>query len=416
MMRGSFITRLMLIFSLSWLCRLPAQAFAQTAPPADWNVKKSEAGDEYYSPSGKDMVIVSRFGDNATIDSEKFARLMIEKFAEYGCPPVGSVAPQRPYGDRAVLIKTTSATHRCGVLAGRNGNTFYLIMSLTGSGSGADISGNLREGLTRDIFGAPVASGASGPSSSTVSSKAGPPSIQKTVARPTPPVGSAGIGKTVPSSGTSGIWIGMGTRSVYDPVTAIRLEWGLYYLILTPGGYFMTDYPSMAPFSDAAAIAHGREYPEEAGTFKVQGNNLILSFASGKTETVVGKGAGTSRNYVYDDIDYAPKLTFANGTMLNGIYSNTRITRTGVDSFVVGDSDLTFTREGRFARGGNVSISGGWYSILGGEKSETGTYFVRDSAVHLQYDSGKSEIMSIWAEKPNDVIWFDGDMYKLPGG
>ncbi len=412
MMRGNFTIRFMLIFAVSWLCLSPAQALAQTTPPADWNVKKSEAGDEYYSPSGKDMVIVSRFGDNTSVDPEKFARLMIEKFAEYGCPPVGSATPQRPYGDKAILIKTASATHRCGVLAGRNANTFYLIMSLTGSGSGADISGNLRDGLTKDIFGAPVASGASGPAARGLASG---PAAKAQTAPPPLATTNAGIAKTVQSAGTVGIWVGMAGRNEYDPVMGVRWVWGTNYLILTSGGYFMTDYPGMAAFNDAAAQAMAREYPKQAGTFKVQGNNLVLTFASGETKIAKGTGQGGARDYKLDDVDYNPKLRFADGTMLNGVYGNTRITQTSADSFVVGNHDLTFTREGRFAKGGRVSVSGGFYSILGGDKSETGRYFVRDSAVHLQYDNGKTEIMSIWAEKPNDVIWFDGDMYKLPG-
>lgn len=377
---------------------------AQRQMPAGWTVTNNANGTTYASAASKEVVQVTSFPDPANITNMDFAQKLLSSLNKVGCGPANTAFSDLLFQGQAIRLTSIKGNVRCTVTIGRKAGTMHAFASV--GNTSTDVAGGFSYALAAEKF------GASGPS--TVTNKAAPPT-QQAATRPAPPVGSAGIGKTVQSARTSGIWIGLGQRTVYDPVLTVRLEYGTYYLILTPGGYFMTDYPEKAPFNDAAAQAMARKYPEQAGKFQVQGNNLILRFASGKTETVVGKGAGASRNYVYDEIDYAPKLRFADGTLLNGSYSNTRITRTGADSFVVGDHDLTFTREGRFAKGGRVSVSGGFYSILGGSSSEVGRYFVRDSAVHLQYDNGKTEILSIWAEKPDNVIWFDGDMYKRPG-
>jgi hypothetical protein len=379
---------------------MPAQA--QYMTPPGWTVERTESGEIYTSPSGNDVINVGKFNDDPTANGAEVARTILSKLSNAGCPAGDPGAPEKLFGGKAIRMKIASGSAECSAIVGRDAGALFVVaaMNLT---AGANANG-LALAMAGKLFGEPVPSLAA---------------VKAPPVKAAPPVGvpksTGAIGQSIGSSGARGIWIALVNRTVYDPVLAVRMEMGIDYLILTPGGYFMTQLPEKAGFDDAAALAMMRNDPEYAGQFTVSGQNLTLRFASGQIKTAIGSGRGDDKMYAIDGDDYRPKRYFPDGVMLNGSYGNTRITQTSADSFVVGDHDLVFTREGRFSRGGSVSVAGGFYTIIGGESSKVGTYFVKNSAVHLNYDNGEQEIMSIWAERPNDVIWFDGDMYKLPG-
>ncbi len=396
---------LAIVAALLWLACCPATALrAHPAPPAGWLAEPNSNGTEYIGPGERELVNATEFVDQPNIVTEDVARKMLNGLARSGCAT--SATTKNLYGGQAVQLDSRSASHLCTVIAGRAGGVFHLIVAVTDLRAGTQNAGPFASALARHYFAgnAPLPPAAQAPARQR---DAAPPAAL-------PAKGGGAILAPVRSSGTEGIWVGLSLRTVYDPVTAVRLEYGTDYLVLTRGGYFMRDVPDEAGFTDQAAIQMAAKSPDRAGRVTVQGANLLLRFASGETMIAKGTGQGANRTYRLDNVDFSPKLLFRDGTMLNGSYSSTRITRTGTESFVVGDTDLVFTRDGRFAKGGNVTISGGFYSIIGGDARNSGTYFVKDSAVHLRYGSGQTETLSMWAEKPNDVIWFNGEMHKLP--
>ena len=371
------------------------RANAQLSAPDGWTQTRGENSFTFTSSTRQDEINILILPDQPGADLIPIARAFITKLQKFGCSDAAAESVDTVAKGKAFRIATPRGGVECSVILGRSKGTL-LMMASVGRTPGEDASMKLL-GMAQAIF---------------EDSPVPPPQIAVT----TSPPRNAGlpIGHSVESSGTRGVWAAIVTKTVYDPVMTIRMEMGLDYLILTLGGYFMADLPENAGFTDDAARAMMQSAPDYAGKFTVSGQNLILQYASGKTKTVTGSGQGAAREYKLDGDTYRSSRTFPDGVMLNGSYSNTRITQTAADSFVVGDHDLVFTRDGQFSRGGKVSISGGWYSILGGDTSKSGTYFVKDSAVHLYYANGESEVLSIWAEEPNDVIWFDGDMYKLP--
>ncbi len=371
-------------------------AFAQLSIPQGWTKTSDDNGITLTSSTGQDEINIIVLGDQPGVDLVQLARAFIGKLQKFGCGNGASDSVDEIADRKAIRIATEQGGVQCSVIIGRSKGTL-LMMANIGRTPGVDASLTLL-GMARTIFeNSPV------------------PPPQRIAATAPPPVASGlPIGHSVVSAGTRGVWVAIVTKTVYDPVTAIRMEMGLDYLILTPGGYFMAELPKNAGFTDAAAKAMMQSSPKYAGRFVVSGQNLILKYASGETKTAIGSGKGADKMYALDGDEYRPKRIFSDGIMMNGSYGNTRITRTGADSFVVGDHDLVFSRDGKFSRGGSVSVSGGWYSILGGDTAKSGTYFVKDSAVHLNYANGEREVLPIWAEEPNDVIWFEGDMYKLP--
>jgi hypothetical protein len=371
----------------------PAQA--QSLAPQGWTQIRGENSFTFTAPTRQDEINILILPDQPGADLIQLSRTFIAKMQKFGCGDGASESANPVADGKAIRIAAKQGGVECSVIIGRSKGTL-LMMASVGKTPGVDASIVLL-GMAREIF---------------ADSPVPPPQIAKA----TPPPKIAGLSgvQSVDSAGTRGVWAAIVTKTVYDPVTAIRMEIGLDYLILTPGGYFMAQLPEKAGFNDAAAIAMMQSEPKYAGKFMVSGQNLILKFASGETKTAIGSGKGIDKMYALDGDDYRPKRFFPDGAMLNGIYGFTRISQYAAEGFAVSDNDLVFSRDGRFSRGGKVSISGDTFSILGGDTSKSGTYFVKDSAVHLNYTNGEREVLSIWAEEPNDAIWFDGDMYKLP--
>jgi hypothetical protein len=212
------------------------------------------------------------------------------------------------------------------------------------------------------------------------------------------------------NSGAHGLFVAIGPKTVYDPVLTIRMEIGLHYLVLTKGGFFLDELPDSGGFDDASVQRHLAKKPETGGTYAMAGNMITLRFASGKTAQAQRKGT----NIIYDDNDYGPKIMFKENARLSGPYTSTSVTNYGPGGFVVGSNDYDFSPDGRFGHGRQVSVANTGFTIQGGKEGRGGTYRIENSALILNYDNGEVRVLSLWAEKPDDAIWFDGEMFKRP--
>ena len=355
----------------------------------------------FIAPDGISQILTMPLPRDDNRNITQFAETMMKSGSIKDCPDAQSQSSQSILGGIAHRILATNKNRQCAVIVGRSNNIDILVLS----SSSAAIDAH-RWAL--DIAAKTLNTKITASDNPQTNIAAAQTDMQKL--RP-----SGGASQSVPVSGHNGVWVWLGTRTVYDPVTTVRLEWGINYLVLTDSGYFINEMPYGGGLNDAGMQAAIQKSQFNGGRYSIAGNQITLNYASGKTETATQSKAGKSWVITMNGNEYTPKRIFPDGAVLSGIYTNSSVTKTGVDSFVTGDNDMTFSADGRFVKGGSSAISTIDYSVIGGDKRQGGSYYIKDSALHLNYIDGRIEIMSMWQDKPNDAIWFNGDMYKPAG-
>ncbi len=359
--------------------------------PAGWSVTIDGVNRQFVSPDKRGQIMLMYFNDDPAKDLNDLAKKGLQSGIITTCPKDLPVTVEQLAGG-AVQASMRGTAIDCSMIAGRNAGSIALIVAY---GADARIGAKDKaKAIASKIFG---------------NAKSG-----KAIAAAKVPVAKPGLGSK-PVTGHHGVWVNLGMQTVYDPVMSIRMEYGTNYLVLTESGFFANELPHNGAFNDEGMRAIIRDDKHAGGRYIISGNKITLNYASGKVETATQSKSGNSWIIALDDAEYSPKRIFPDGATLSGAYTNSSVTRTGVDSFVTGDHDLTFSTDGRFVKGGNVSIAGGSFTIIGGDNRGSGTYYIKDSALHLTYADGTKEIMSMWQETPNDAIWFNGNMYKVAG-
>jgi uncharacterized protein YciI len=379
---------------LTLFCAIPALAQTSEAPPG-WSIETGNAdGVAYRAPNSEGAIfirVIETVNGKPTPEADK----ILTEFLVRACPNAKIQTPQSLLGGRASRVQAVLPSHICSLtLAEKDGRLLFIGAIGLADGRVDQLALGI---LEKRLTSAPPAVSAITPTKSGTKSAALPPNAKAQ-------------GGSVQSAGTQGVFIAIGPRTVYDPVLAVRIEIGLHYLILTKGGYFLTDVPKNGGFDDASAQRHFAEYPNDGGTFTVSGNQIALRFANGKTAQAVRRGG----NIIYDDQDYAPKRYFPDGATLSGAYTAESVTQYGPGGFAVGNNDYDFSPDGRFGHGRQVSVANTGFTIRGGKEGRGGTYRIANSALYLTYDDGERRVLSLWAEKPDDAIWFDGEMFKRP--
>ncbi len=372
--------------------------------PTGWQAKEDSSGGMLLnSADGKSQIMLAAFENDPTRDLGSMTTSILQSETIKDCPKDLKAIAQSARNGNYFHAQVANATRQCSVVTGRRNKTIFVLL-----GSGpltekvADKSLEIADkliGITANT--APAMTAATQPAISNSANKSAT-------------LGTAKLGSK-PVTGYQGVWVNLGTRTVYDPVTAVRLEYGINYLVLTDSGYFANEVPWRGAFNDEGMERLIQKSKFNGGRYTVNGNQITLNYASGKVETATQRKLGASWIITLDDAEYTPKRMFPDGATLSGIYSNSSVTRISEGTFASGESDMVFSADGRFAKRGNSSVSAVNFSIVGGDERQSGTYFINDSAIHLNYGDGTTEIMSMWQEKPNDAIWFNGDMFKVAG-
>lgn len=374
-----------------------AAALAQA--PAGWQTTDERKGEvTYISPDGRERISRLAYDDSPEFDIDAVLGKIRGAFVSSGCGPASSEARETVFGGAARQMTIRNGVALCTIVIGRTAEGIDLILCNCAE-DGQGLTAFTRLALQTFSGSAPA-----------------PGMDVKAIDRGVATAQSTGpIGKSVPSSVPSGVWVALVNRTVYDPVMTVRLELGPAYLILSPGGYFTTEMPSDTTLDDAGLKAWARKNPDDAGTYRLEGNRLVMTFASGKQQIATIAGSGENQSIKLDGHNYNSKRYFADGTRLEGVYSRSRITRASADVFVIGNRDLAFSPDGRFARGGKVNTTGSALSIQGGRENRGGRYRIAGSALVLEYSDGEIEILPMWQETPGGPIWFDGEMYTPAG-
>lgn len=145
-------------------------------------------------------------------------------------------------------------------------------------------------------------------------------------------------------------------------------------------------------FRAAAASA-----PRETGTYRVEGREIVLTFADGDQERLSFEPTADG-GFEIDRSNFYLRAPPADGAVLDGRYrygSYSTADNTASGGPLVASSferDYAFTRDGRFqtsaALFASASATGYATSASGGEGTVTGRYAVRDGALVLTADDG----------------------------
>lgn len=361
--------------------------------PTGWLVQKEPKDTLYIEPNKNGMILLSRMPDNPEIDFRDSLPNMLEIDAFKKCPDTEYIRSTPILNDTGRQLTVATETFTCSAIGVRYKGEIFLLLTMGKNdvdvpakaiATAARMMGMNSDGSTRAQF-------------------ADLPNI--------PLVKKASIY----SSGSKGVWHGIWVASVssyvYDPIMTTRLEYGTRFLVLHKSGYFMTSMPRDTGLDQASIEAEMIKDPDNAGTYRIQGRDLLLSFASGTTMVAERQENG----FRLGNDDYNAKQHFADGTALSGDYSSSRITQSAAGVYILGEDDFSFSVDGRFAKGGSVSLSSDLVSTNGGYDRRTGRYSVKNSALYLAYDDGSKEIASMWQESEDGPIWFNNNMHKVTG-
>jgi hypothetical protein len=219
------------------------------------------------------------------------------------------------------------------------------------------------------------------------------------------------LAKSAEPKGLIGMWRSDWVENQFTAFNGLQLMAKDNTLIFTSGGYFFDGVPDSVGFDDAGAQTIMRKDPGSAGRYKIAGSTIQLSYANGEKETVEAVNRNNDWTLTFRNRVMSPKLTFMYGGGLSGTYSSQRITQAGT-SFVVGNNDYNFSLDGRFAKGGKVSLSSDVVSSIGKRNVKTGRYEVKASALYLYYDDGTREVYSMFQETKEENVWFNDRMYS----
>ncbi len=386
---------------------------ANWTAPSDWTVQTADNGAIMSAhPQRKAFVIERNFPDLDT-DHMPEALRQLARIAAVAklCPSLAAAEPTTFSGGRAASLGSHEGQCDCYLyaFAAAQGIKSVLVIEPPGTPVGVDA-------LVRSYVMRATAAGPASTPGPTIAQAA--PNAALPGRRLGNPPATAARGPIGPN-GLAGVWVGVVVRPYYDPVIGMTVGAQVDKLVLTRGGYFMDEMPSHAALNDGAAIALSQKEPTSAGRYTVLPGKIVLTFASGKTETVIARQRGGAWELSRDGNTFQPKHTFPTGSTLSGSYTTQSVAQTmggsgmsGSGVFVFGQRDLSFSSDGRFARGGEVSTTAPSFVIQGAPRQQSGRYRIEDSGLILSYDDGHVEISSLWTDTSGPEIWIDDTMYK----
>ncbi len=370
----------------------PANAYADPPAPPGWTSAASPNGTIYAHGTNDAVILLGQLPKDKEPDAAVMAASMDKP---NGCVGMSRAKVETLSGGTVRRVSSKSQSFNCVMILTKADGQNLMILSMAKADSHANSDAAVQailDSYTQDA--APALSPAPTPQLET----AAPLSAGK-LARAAYPVGLVGM------------WRSDWVENQYRAFTGLTLVALDNTLIFTSGGYFFDGVPDGVSLDDAGAVETMRADPENAGRYTVAGGKITLAYASGTKETVDAKKVGKEWELEFRNRPMSPKMTFMAGGYLSGTYSTQRITNAGSGIFVVGDDDYSFAPDGRFAKGGSVSMSSAAVSSIGGRNVKRGRYIIRASALILSYDDGSRETYSMFQETAGQNIWLNGQMY-----
>ncbi len=346
-------------------------------------------GEVYADPAKTAMIMIGQVTPEQARDPGPALRKVDQPDS---CTGISQSRLEPILNGRARRVQSRGAAWNCTFLFATAENQPIMVMAIEKSGSTAK-SGDVAVRLLEARLG-PVA-------------KAMPQPVA--VTQP-----SAGVARANGPIGLVGLWRSDWVENQYRAFTGLTLVALNNTLIFTPGGYFLNGVPEGVPLDDGGAQQVMRSDPANAGRYAVSGGTIQLNYADGNKETVAAKRVGARWQLIFRNRPMSPKLTFMNGGYLSGTYATERITQAG-SAFVIGDDDYSFAPNGRFAKGGQVSLSTAAVSSTQGHSVRAGRYVIKGSALYLSYDDGTQEIYSMFQETAGQEIWLNDQIYSPQG-
>lgn len=386
-------------FAYGWrtaLCILfPVTALSAGPPaPAGWTAVEGQIGTTYTHASQTAVILLREL----PLEAEQNTGLAAAMDIPGVCEGLSKAPFETPAGGTVRRVTSRSATMRCVLIFEKTKvkNAVILAMEQVGSKANAEAAQQIILNAITQIA-SPAAQVNSTAVNTAQPKPAAPPSTGK-LARASYPVGLVGL------------WRSDWVENQYRAFTGLTLVALDNTLIFTSGGYFFNGVPDGTSLDDAGAVEMTRKDPANAGRYSYAGGILSLNYADGQKETVAAKKDGQSWQLIFRGRPMSPKMTFVSGGVLTGEYSTQRITDAG-GIFVVGADDYSFAPNGRFAKGGSVSMSSAAVSSIGGRNVRGGRYVIKGSALTLSYDDGETEVYSMFQETAGENIWLNGQMY-----
>lgn len=185
-----------------------------------------------------------------------------------------------------------------------------------------------------------------------------------------------------------GIYIAT-TKQLVAPGAGSSVQYGITWqpgrdwITFLPGGLFFARLPNegLAGFDYAKAV---QKNPEAAGTYKIQGNTIRITWAASGTERVLKR---TADGDLWEDKTNWTPLPKTNGMRLNGKYAvlwNEHSAK----------YHIRFTPDGRFEEFGMLKqINWDGYNDIIWDPKDTprgnGTYNIYDNTLELRYSDGR---------------------------
>lgn len=381
------------LFSLAVLA---ASASAQPFAASDWTESAGPNGSKVFTHKSQSAVVMVGGGgaDGPSLDAD-IVRFSADMIKSGNCPGTGK--PQSILNGQARQLNLDAATMNCTFVVGRHENAKFGIIALEQAGS---------------VAGARALAGrfAAGFVGSQVGEAAGGGAVAREQRRPETAIGANG--RALPPQGLIGMWRADWVENRFNAFTGLSLTSQNSTLILTRGGYFFAAVPSGAGFDDASAIAQARSAPGTAGRYRISGNSITLDFADGTSKTAQLSRGGGGNSISFDGRALVPKLTFPDGASLTGSFSSRRISNAGSGVFALGEDDLSFSADGRFAKGGRVIVSTPARSEFGQRSGGGGGYRIQGGALYLEYHNGKQEVFSIFQEDAKTGIFLNNNWFQ----
>lgn len=216
-------------------------------------------------------------------------------------------------------------------------------------------------------------------------SNAGTRTVDRT-ANPAKP-SAANIG----SDGFAGIYVG--TRNFSSSMSTVQLD----YVTFLPNGFVYWSLPAEGLLHFDAAVAR-RAFPDEWGTYRIDGNRVMVSIGNGleyvflisgeKLSLQPHPGSSSARTY--------SKLATADDLKLTG-----RFRRFAEDPAITFSENGTFRDEGIFRNFGTMGRpDGSTYQADG--RGGNGEYFIGQNTIELRYSDGRV-IRAAFTALPSDL-------------
>jgi hypothetical protein len=211
-----------------------------------------------------------------------------------------------------------------------------------------------------------------------------------------------------------GVWWGTTTWWSMGLDGMMKMEIDHHWLTFWPDGTFYDGTPPLgtAPFDQAERLASG---DMDWGSYRQDGDRLILSYASGVVETLTADGA----RFTIGDRVMDPITPLADGTKINGVVSTLFVSGftpgIGMSGGMTAMTDTTYHPDGSWTFGSYTGTSanfenGGGFAT-GAEGSDQGRYEVKDGLVVL-YDQSGAVVARRYIFNAASTVWIGENMLE----